>query len=62
VQKFLKYKYIVSIFTGCRSRDLYRDLFKNLKIPPLPAQYILSFVLFVATTKINSNLILMSIT
>ena len=51
MQTFLKYKYIVRIVTGCRSRDSCRDLFKNLKIPPLPAQYILSLVLFVATTK-----------
>jgi hypothetical protein len=44
-------KNIIGIITGCRSRDSYRALFKNLKILPLQSQYILSLLLFVVDNK-----------
>jgi hypothetical protein len=34
-------KNIIRIITGCRSRDLCRYLFINLKVLPLQSQYIL---------------------
>jgi len=50
-------KNIIRSITGCRSRDLGRDLFKNLKIVPLQSQYILSHLSFVVNSKnkIKSN-------
>jgi len=40
--KILKiHKNIIRIITGCRSRDLCRYLFINLKVLPLQSQYIL---------------------
>jgi hypothetical protein len=42
---------IIRIIAGCRSRGSCRDLFKNLKILPLPSQYILSLLLFVVNNR-----------
>jgi hypothetical protein len=38
-------KNIIRIIIGCGSKDLCRDLCKNLKILPLQSQYILSLLL-----------------
>jgi hypothetical protein len=52
-------KKIIKIIAGCRSRGSCRDLFKNLKILPLPSQYILSILLFLVNNrdkfKLNSD-------
>jgi hypothetical protein len=56
---FKTQKKIIRIIAGCRSRGSCRDLFKNLKILPLPSQYILSLLLFVIYNrdkfKVNSD-------
>ena len=44
-------KNIIRIITGCRNRNSCRDLLKNLKIPSLQSQYILSLLLFVVNNK-----------
>jgi hypothetical protein len=48
-------KTIIRIITGCSSRDSCRNLFKKLKILPLQSQHILSILLFVVKTKIDSK-------
>ena len=48
-------KNIIRIITGCRIRDSYRGLLKNLKILPLQSRCILSFSYLCLTTKIHSN-------
>jgi hypothetical protein len=48
-------KNMIRIIRGRRSRDSYRDLFKNLNVLPLQLQYILSLLLFLISRKINSN-------
>jgi len=50
-------KNLILISTGCSSRDLCRDLFRNLKILPLQPQYILSLLLFVLN---NRNTIILN--
>ena len=44
-------KKIIRIMIGCRSRDSCIKLFFNLKIVPLPSQYILSLLLFTIKNK-----------
>ena len=43
----------IKIITGCRSRDLCRDLFNSLKILPLQTQYSVSLLLFVFNNNNN---------
>jgi len=44
-------KKIIRIMTGCRNTHSCRKLFINLKILPLPSQYILSLLLFMLRNK-----------
>jgi len=44
---FYSTKNIVEFLRDAEVRDYCRDLYKNLKIPPLQSQYVLSFHLFV---------------
>jgi len=60
IKIFRLQKKIIRIMMGCRSRDSCRKLFFNLEILPLPAQYILSLLLFMIRNKnhflINSEI------
>jgi len=51
IKIFRLQKKIIRIMIGCRSRDSCRKLFFNLKILPLPSQYILSLLLFMIRNK-----------
>ena len=51
IKIFRLQKKIIRITMGCRSRDSRRKLFSNLKILPLPSQYILSLLVFVRRNK-----------
>jgi hypothetical protein len=42
---------IIRIILGCKSRETCRNLFKELKILPLPSQYVYSLLLFVINKK-----------
>ena len=44
-------KKIIRIMTGCRNTHSCRKLFINLKILPLPSQYVLSLLLFMLRNK-----------
>jgi hypothetical protein len=46
IKTFRLQKKIIRIMAGCRYRDSCRELFINLKILPLPSQYILSLLMF----------------
>jgi hypothetical protein len=51
VKIFRLQRNIIRIMLGYRSRDSCRKLFMNLKILPLPSQYILSCLIFVIQIK-----------
>jgi hypothetical protein len=44
-------KRIIGIMTNCNRRDTCRPLFKQLRILPLPSQYIFSLLLFIVINK-----------
>jgi hypothetical protein len=45
-------KRIIRIMMGCKNRDSCRKLFINLKILPLPSQYIFCLLLFVVKNRV----------
>ena len=51
IKIFRLQKKIIRIMIGCRSRDSCKKLIFNLKILPLPCQYILSLLLFMIRNK-----------
>jgi len=51
IKTFRLQKKIIRITMGCRSRDSRRKLFSNLKILPLPSQYIFPLLLFMIRNK-----------
>jgi len=44
-------KKIIRIITNTRSRESYRDLFQNMKLPPLCSQYIQAMSLYLVNNK-----------
>jgi hypothetical protein len=51
IRVFRLQKRIIRIMMGCNIRDSCRKLFINLKILPLPSQYILGLLLFVVKNR-----------
>jgi hypothetical protein len=53
IKIFRLQKKIIRIMMGCRNTESCKKLLLNLKILPLPSQYILSLLLFMIKIKIN---------
>jgi hypothetical protein len=53
LKNFRLQKKIIRIMMGCRNTESCKKLFFNLKILPLPSQYIISLLLFVIRNKIQ---------
>jgi hypothetical protein len=51
IRVFRLQKRILRIMMGCKNRDSCRNLFINLKILPLPSQYIFCLLLFVVKNR-----------